>query len=141
VFDFDYDGGGPGKGGAGTLFVNGEKVGQGRIEVTQAGLFGLRRPLQVQRQDREGVDRPKGQYGKGRRQRIRRSSSRRVEPQAGVVELARMRLNRSIFAWGFDERAGVAPFRVSPQRSLAVKTMNAAGVVLPIGKIRAMADR
>jgi hypothetical protein len=52
-----------------------------------------------------------------------------------------MRLNRSIFAWGFDERAGVAPFRVSPQRSLAVKTMNAAGVVLPIGKIRAMADQ
>ena len=34
VFDFAYDGGGPGKGGAGTLFVNGEKVGQGRIEVT-----------------------------------------------------------------------------------------------------------
>jgi arylsulfatase len=35
VFDFAYDGGGPGKGGSGTLFVNGEKVGQGRIEVTQ----------------------------------------------------------------------------------------------------------
>jgi hypothetical protein len=39
VFDFDYDGGGPGKGGAGTLFVNGEKVGQGRIEVTQCCAF------------------------------------------------------------------------------------------------------
>ncbi|MGC2460311.1 MAG: arylsulfatase [Steroidobacteraceae bacterium] len=35
VFDFAYDGGGAGKGGTGTLFVNGEKVGQGRIEVTQ----------------------------------------------------------------------------------------------------------
>ena len=35
VFDFAYDGGGPGKGGTGTLFVNGEKVGQGRIDVTQ----------------------------------------------------------------------------------------------------------
>jgi len=35
VFDFAYDGGGPAKGGLGTLFVNGEKVGQGRIEVTQ----------------------------------------------------------------------------------------------------------
>jgi len=35
VFDFVYDGGGAGKGGTGTLFVNGEKVGQGRIEVTQ----------------------------------------------------------------------------------------------------------
>ena len=38
-FQFDYDGGGPGKGGMGTLFINGEKVGAGRIPVTEAGLF------------------------------------------------------------------------------------------------------
>jgi len=38
-FDFAYDGGGPGKGGLGTLYVNGEKVAEGRIEHTQAGLF------------------------------------------------------------------------------------------------------
>jgi arylsulfatase A-like enzyme len=38
-FDFAYDGGGPGKGGMGTLYVNGEKVAAGRIEHTQAGLF------------------------------------------------------------------------------------------------------
>ena len=38
-FDFVYDGGGPGKGGTGTLFVNNEKVGSGRIEHTQAGMF------------------------------------------------------------------------------------------------------
>jgi arylsulfatase len=38
-FQFDYDGGGPGKGGLGTLSVNGEKVGEGRIPATQAGLF------------------------------------------------------------------------------------------------------
>ncbi|MDZ7652635.1 MAG: hypothetical protein U5L03_08865 [Burkholderiaceae bacterium] len=38
-FEFAYDGGGPGKGGKGTLFVNGEKVAEGRIEHTQAGLF------------------------------------------------------------------------------------------------------
>jgi arylsulfatase len=38
-FDFANDGGGPGKGGIGTLFVNGEKVAEGRIENTQAGLF------------------------------------------------------------------------------------------------------
>jgi arylsulfatase len=38
-FDFAYDGGGPGKGGIGTLFVNNEKVGSGRIEHTQAGIF------------------------------------------------------------------------------------------------------
>ena len=36
---FDYDGGGPGKGGMATLFVNGEKVGANRIPATQAGLF------------------------------------------------------------------------------------------------------
>ena len=38
-FDFASDGGGPGKGGLGTLYVNGELVGTGRIEHTQAGLF------------------------------------------------------------------------------------------------------
>jgi arylsulfatase len=38
-FDFAYDGGGPGKGGVGTLYVNGEKVAEGRIERTQAGMF------------------------------------------------------------------------------------------------------
>ena len=38
-FQFDYDGGGPAKGGLGTLFVNGEKVAEGRIPVTQEGLF------------------------------------------------------------------------------------------------------
>ena len=38
-FDFAYDGGGPGKGGNGTLMVNGEKVAEGRIEHTQAGMF------------------------------------------------------------------------------------------------------
>jgi arylsulfatase A-like enzyme len=38
-FDFAYDGGGPGKGGTGTLLVNGEKVAEGRIPHTQAGLF------------------------------------------------------------------------------------------------------
>jgi arylsulfatase len=38
-FDFAYDGGGPGKGGLGTLYVNGEKVAEGRVEPTQAGMF------------------------------------------------------------------------------------------------------
>ena len=38
-FDFAYDGGGPGKGGTGTLYVNGEQVAQGRIERTEAGIF------------------------------------------------------------------------------------------------------
>ena len=38
-FDFAYDGGGPGKGGVGTLFVNDKKVGEGRIEHTEAGIF------------------------------------------------------------------------------------------------------
>ena len=35
-FIFAYDGGGPGKGGLGTLYVNGEKVAEGRIEHTEA---------------------------------------------------------------------------------------------------------
>jgi arylsulfatase len=38
-YDFAYDGGGPGKGGVGTLSVNGEKVAEARIANTQAGMF------------------------------------------------------------------------------------------------------
>jgi hypothetical protein len=38
-FDFAYDGGGPGKGGIGTLYIDGKKVGEGRIERTQPGIF------------------------------------------------------------------------------------------------------
>jgi arylsulfatase len=38
-FEFAYDGGGPAKGGKGTLSVNGEKVAEGRIERTQPGIF------------------------------------------------------------------------------------------------------
>ena len=39
VFDFAYDGGGMAKGGAGTLKVDGKKVGQGRIGITQPTIF------------------------------------------------------------------------------------------------------
>ena len=38
-FEFAYDGGGVGKGGTGTLFVNGKEVATGRIERTQGGVF------------------------------------------------------------------------------------------------------
>jgi arylsulfatase len=38
-FEFVYDGGGMGKGGKGTLFVNGKQVATGRIERTQCCLF------------------------------------------------------------------------------------------------------
>jgi arylsulfatase A-like enzyme len=37
--DFDYDGGGLGKGGTATILVNGEKVAGGRIERTEAMIF------------------------------------------------------------------------------------------------------
>ena len=83
VFDFVYDGGGPGKGGTGILSVNGEKVGQGRIEVTRVlrvlgdrgrrcraehrhtGLLGLYLPVQVQWEDRESDDRPQRRQSQG----------------------------------------------------------------------------
>ncbi len=41
VYDFKYDGGGLGKGGVGTLSINGKKVGEGRIEKTQPGIFSV----------------------------------------------------------------------------------------------------
>jgi len=39
TLDFAYDGGGPGKGGKATLYVNGDSVAEGRIEQTQANIF------------------------------------------------------------------------------------------------------
>jgi arylsulfatase len=39
VLDFAYDGGGPGKGGMATLFVNGKQVAKGRVEKTQPNIF------------------------------------------------------------------------------------------------------
>jgi arylsulfatase len=41
VYNFKYDGDGPGKGGVGTLLVNGNKVGEGRINRTQPGIFSV----------------------------------------------------------------------------------------------------
>jgi len=38
-YEFAYDGGGLAKGGLGTIFVNGKKVAEGRIERTQPGIF------------------------------------------------------------------------------------------------------
>lgn len=38
-FEFAYDGGGPGRGATGSLFVDGRKVAEGRIKRTQPGLF------------------------------------------------------------------------------------------------------
>ena len=39
VLDFEYDGGGVGKGGMATISVNGEEVAKGRIEKTQPNMF------------------------------------------------------------------------------------------------------
>jgi len=40
-FDFRFDGGGPGAGGVETIYVNGTKVAEGRIERTQANIFSV----------------------------------------------------------------------------------------------------
>jgi arylsulfatase len=40
-YDFAYDGGKPGAGGTGTIFINGRKVASGRIERTIPYLFGV----------------------------------------------------------------------------------------------------
>ena len=39
TLDFAYDGGGPGKGGKATLYVNGKPVAEGRVEKTQPNIF------------------------------------------------------------------------------------------------------
>jgi arylsulfatase A-like enzyme len=41
VYDFKYDGGGPGKGGIGTITVDGKKAAEAKIERTQPGIFSV----------------------------------------------------------------------------------------------------
>jgi arylsulfatase A-like enzyme len=41
VYDFKYDGGGPGKGGTGTITVDGKKVAEGKLTRTQPGIFSV----------------------------------------------------------------------------------------------------
>ncbi len=41
IYDFKYDGGGPGKGGTGTITVNGVKVAEGQINRTQPNIFSV----------------------------------------------------------------------------------------------------
>lgn len=41
VYDFKYDGGGPGKGGLGTITVDGTKAAEGRLDKTQPGIFSV----------------------------------------------------------------------------------------------------
>lgn len=41
VYEFSYDGGGMGKGGTGTIRVNGTKVGEARLAKTQMGIFSV----------------------------------------------------------------------------------------------------
>ena len=48
-YEFAYDGGGIGNGGTGTLFVNGRKVAEGRIEHTQGMIFSVEEGADVGR--------------------------------------------------------------------------------------------
>jgi arylsulfatase len=54
--EFAYDGGGLGKGGAMSLFVNDQKVGEGRMEMTQAITLGLGGTLDVGEDTGSAVD-------------------------------------------------------------------------------------
>jgi arylsulfatase len=50
-FEFAYDGGGAGKGGLGTILVNGKKVAQARIDKTQCCLFSIDETADVGRNE------------------------------------------------------------------------------------------
>jgi hypothetical protein len=50
-FEFAYDGGGAGKGGLGTILVNGNKVAEARIDQTQCCVFSLDEAADVGRND------------------------------------------------------------------------------------------
>ncbi|NEX93749.1 arylsulfatase [Caulobacter sp. 17J65-9] len=61
--EFAYDGGGMGKGGTATLFVDGEQVGQGRVEATAAIVFSADDGLDVGRDSAAPVSPDYGAQG------------------------------------------------------------------------------
>ena len=97
-YEFNYDGGGLGKGGTGTIFVNGEKVAEGRIDRTQGYVFSAdegadvgvdgetpvtedyKEPTTVHRQDRQGDGRAEVSDGRRSRRGGAESKSRRLAP-------------------------------------------------------------
>ena len=66
-FDFAYDGGGMGKGGTGTLSINGRKVGEGRIEKTVPVVFSTDDTFDVG-EDRERRSRRRTSHRSGSRE-------------------------------------------------------------------------
>jgi arylsulfatase len=48
--DFDYDGGGPGKGGLASLYLDNEKIGEGRVEKTAPIAFSIDETLDIGRE-------------------------------------------------------------------------------------------
>ena len=80
-YEFEYDGGGLGKGGTGTIFVNGEKVAEGKID-THAGqrLLGRRR-----RGRRPGRRDAGDRRLQGRRQQVHRQD-RQGDGRAEVID-------------------------------------------------------
>ena len=75
---FDYDGGGPGKGGMATLFVNGEKVGAGPHSGTRrpASSRPTRRPTSASTSARRWSRPSAPRRSRGSRDAFRRSPSR-----------------------------------------------------------------
>jgi len=100
-FEFAYDGGGLGKGGTGTLFVNGQNVARGRIEQTQANFFSADEGADVGTDDGTTVTEDYKEHDNrftGRIQRVTielkdtKTASREVEKDAIHEAHARKRL-------------------------------------------------
>jgi arylsulfatase len=61
--EFVYDGGGPGKGGTATLYVDGKKVGEGRVDATAAAIFSADDGCDVGRDTGSPVSEDYGAHG------------------------------------------------------------------------------
>ena len=97
-YEFKYDGGGLGKGGTGTIFVNGEKVAEGRIERTQADrLLGRRR-----RRRRPGRRDAGDRRLQGRRQQVHRQDQQgdhRAEELGSELQIALQPQDKECRRW------------------------------------------
>ena len=97
--EFAYDGGGLGKGGTATLYLDGDKIGEGRVEHTHATIFaadcdGAGRQ-QVRRPDRPGSEdrgQPVQRHDQGRADRPRSSTT----PTTYVSDAERWRVAMAI---------------------------------------------
>ena len=127
-FEFAYDGGGLGRGGTGTVLVNGEKVAQGRIDRTQGMAFSADEGADVGMIRDAGV----GDYKAGDNRFT--GTIRKIVLEVGPLRLGAADGEKIPTGSRRTQGGGVNPARHSVRAGLAGRDCDRAAVKPSVGK-------